>query len=122
MNTIIPAKKFDINKAAYKKIRKKIMNRGDQFKTYKYTNKRMNKYSRHIEGCVHKDSVCSVCMTPDGKYVVSGSENGTLRITRFDNGKLVREIKSHQYEVDAFCPFLEDTFTLRNSRIVVSIV
>merc|ERR1712172_146615 len=37
----------------------------------------------------------SVCVTPDGQHVVSGSDDTTVRITCVDDGKLVREIKGH---------------------------
>ena len=102
-----------MNGVSYIKLRNKIMNRGDQFKTYKYTNKRMNKYCRHIIGL---GMVCSVCVTPDGKYVVSGSENGTVRITRFDNGKLVREIRGHQCKVNMVCVTPDGRYVLSWSR------
>ena len=46
---------------------------------------------RQLKG--HKDSVWRVCMTPDGKYVVSGSSDMTVRITQTKDGKLFREIK-----------------------------
>ena len=39
---------------------------------------------RTLEG--HRDFVNSVCVTPDGKHVVTGSRDKTARVWRFDDG------------------------------------
>merc|ERR1719174_1948846 len=53
---------------------------------------------------VHSTSaVSSVCVTPDGQHVVSGSGDKTIRITCVDDGKLVREIKGHSDKVRTVC-------------------
>ena len=43
----------------------------------------------------HTQKVCSVCVTSNNKYLVSGSFDNTVRITRLDTGELVRVIKGH---------------------------
>ena len=88
-----------------------------QFKTYKHRNKLMN--CRQIKK--HRDSVCSICVTPNGEYVVSGSEDGTVRITRFDNGKLVREIRYHLKKVNMVCVTPDSRYVLSLSKGYVHI-
>ena len=41
----------------------------------------------------------SFCITPDDKYLVIGLTQGNIRITRLDNGKMVRVIKGHTSDV-----------------------
>ena len=41
----------------------------------------------------HKDKVRSVCFSPDGKYLASGSVDKTVRISAVADGSLVRELK-----------------------------
>ena len=51
----------------------------------------------------HEGHVYSVCLTPDGKHVVSGSQDKTIRITRIEDGELVRVIKGHTGFVESVC-------------------
>eukprot|EP00965_Chrysotila_dentata_P047728 1583338-Pleurochrysis_carterae.AAC.1 len=46
---------------------------------------------RTLEG--HGGPVNSVCVTPDGKHVVTGSADSTARVWRFDDCELVRTLK-----------------------------
>lgn len=41
----------------------------------------------------HMAGVNSVCLTPDGKHVMSSCSDETICITCFDDGDLVRKIK-----------------------------
>ena len=43
----------------------------------------------------HRSTTLSNCVTPDGKLVVSGFFDGTIHITRIEDGELVRQIKGH---------------------------
>ena len=69
-----------------------------QSKKCKYMNKFINQCCHQVK--VHTGSVTSVCVTPDGKYVVTGSEGGIIQIKRFDNNKLVREVGNDRHMVD----------------------
>ena len=48
---------------------------------------------RVIKG--HTDYVRSVCVTSDNKYVVSGSDDRNVQITRLDNGQLLKKYQLH---------------------------
>ena len=43
----------------------------------------------------HKNSVTSVALTFDGKFIVSGSEDQTIKIWEYDTGTLVRTLTGH---------------------------
>eukprot|EP00965_Chrysotila_dentata_P150414 4968577-Pleurochrysis_carterae.AAC.1 len=44
-----------------------------------------------LEG--HRDRVRSVCVTPDGEYLVTASDDSTARVWRLANGKHVRKVR-----------------------------
>jgi WD40 repeat protein len=44
----------------------------------------------------HKDVVLSVAVTPDGKYVVSGSNDNTVRLWELATGQEVRRFTRHE--------------------------
>ena len=44
----------------------------------------------------HKDSVFSVAVSPDGKYVISGSKDETVKVWELATGKLVHILKGHK--------------------------
>jgi hypothetical protein len=46
-----------------------------------------------------KDYVYSVAVTPDGRYVVSGSGDNTVRLWELATGKEVRQFKGHQRQI-----------------------
>ena len=48
-------------------------------------------------------TVYSVCVTPDGKHVVSGSGDNPIRITWIKDAGLVREIKTGPYTFRQQC-------------------
>eukprot|EP00965_Chrysotila_dentata_P160360 5294814-Pleurochrysis_carterae.AAC.1 len=41
----------------------------------------------------HIDNVYSVCVTPDGEFAVTASEDRTARVWRLADGKLVRKLQ-----------------------------
>ena len=43
----------------------------------------------------HTDLVRSVSFSPDGKYVVSGSCDNSVKIWRMESGKVVRTLNGH---------------------------
>ncbi|KAI6668783.1 hypothetical protein NL676_007139 [Syzygium grande] len=44
-------------------------------------------------------NVTSLCWHPDGKVIVLGLEDGTVLLHDFENGKLLRSLKSHMAAV-----------------------
>ena len=58
--------------------------------------------------------VRSVCVTPDNKYVVSGSEDRTVRITNIQAGELFHVIKGHTDWVNRVCA--TDEYVVSGSR------
>ena len=44
----------------------------------------------------HEDWVRSVAVTPDGRYVVSGSDDKTVRVWDWQSGKEVRRLTGHE--------------------------
>ena len=45
----------------------------------------------HLEG--HEHTVLSVVVSPDGKYIVSGSVDKTIKVWELGTGRLVYNIK-----------------------------
>ena len=43
----------------------------------------------------HHDSVNSVCFSPDGQYIISGSNDHTIKLWEAESGKLIRTFKGH---------------------------
>ena len=44
----------------------------------------------------HDDWVSSVCVTPDGKHLVTGSKDKTARMWSLEDGQMVKEFKGHE--------------------------
>ena len=51
----------------------------------------------------HTDSVYSVCVTPDGLHVVTGSEDKTARVWLLADGAHVRTLEGHTESVLSVC-------------------
>ena len=47
----------------------------------------------------HNNSVRSVAITPDRKYIVSGSDDNTIKIWDFNSGKEIKTLSGHNNEV-----------------------
>jgi WD40 repeat protein len=47
----------------------------------------------------HENSVLSVALSPDGKRIVSGSDDNSVRIWDAEFGKCLRLLKGHEYSV-----------------------
>ena len=44
-----------------------------------------------------------MCLTPDGKHVVTGSSDKTARLWSMEDGEMVREFKGHGDGVTSVC-------------------
>ncbi|QIR41002.1 hypothetical protein HCG51_32855 [Tolypothrix sp. PCC 7910] len=49
----------------------------------------------------HSDTVNAVAFTPDGKYVISGSSDNTLKVWNWQTGELLRNLEGHSDSVYA---------------------
>eukprot|EP00965_Chrysotila_dentata_P194473 6176391-Pleurochrysis_carterae.AAC.1 len=49
----------------------------------------------------HRGEVSTVCVTPNGKHVVTGSNDKTARVWRIDDGAHVRTLKEKQRRLSA---------------------
>jgi len=47
--------------------------------------------------------VCSVCVTPDGRHVVTGSNDKTAHVWLLADGALVRTLEGHTGLVTSVC-------------------
>ena len=54
-----------------------------------------------LEG--HTHWVRSVCVSPDGAHIVTGSYDDTARVWRMTNGKLVLTLSGHRDSVNSVC-------------------
>src|SRR5260370_12065072 len=51
----------------------------------------------------HTDAIYSVCFSPDGKRLASGSEDKTVKVWDADTGKEVLTLKGHTNRVFSVC-------------------
>jgi len=47
----------------------------------------------------HKDSVSSLAISPDGKYVISGCSDSTLKLWKINTGECIRTFNGHRHAV-----------------------
>jgi WD40 repeat protein len=64
----------------------------------------------------HRGSVWSVAVTPDGEQVISGSQDGTLKIWNLNTGKLVRKIAAHDGSINAISTTLDGLQVISGSH------
>lgn len=57
-------------------------------------------YEKQMVFTEHTDSVLAVAFSPNGKLLVSGSSDKTVRLWRVDNGKLIRTRERHEAPVN----------------------
>ena len=53
----------------------------------------------------HTQSVHSVSFSPDGKYVVSGSDDKSVKIWSTESGEVLRTLNGHTSDVNSECFF-----------------
>ena len=53
----------------------------------------MNAYKRHSTILGHQDSVNALDISPDGRYLASGGDDGLLLLHEINNGKRVLKLK-----------------------------
>src|SRR5262249_48380444 len=51
----------------------------------------------------HPSSVAAVCIGRDGRYVLSGGRDGTLRLWDLNTGRWLRSLEGHEGEVTSVC-------------------
>ena len=69
---------------------------------------------RTFEG--HTDNVNSVCLSADGRYALSGSDDKTVRLWVVATGKCLRTFEGHTGTVNAVCLSADGRFALSGSR------
>ena len=70
------------------------------------TDLRNLKYGRYPDFIGHKDYVCSVAFSPNGKYLASGSWDTTVKLWSVESQKKVTTLQGHSESVHsvAFSP------------------
>ncbi|HOL24645.1 MAG TPA: peptidase C14, partial [Candidatus Hydrothermia bacterium] len=56
---------------------------------------------RTFEG--HENGITSVCFSPDGNYIASGSYDETIKLWEVSTGKLVRTFEGHENGITSVC-------------------
>ena len=64
----------------------------------------------------HQDGVTSVCVTPDGKHVITGSYDETARVWSLDDGAMVRAFEGHTERVTSVCTAVDGTQVVTGSE------
>ena len=63
----------------------------------------------------HSDAVNSVCFSPDGKYVLSGSRDGTAKLWSLPNGDELKTFSGHSGAVNSVCFSPDGKYVLSGS-------
>ncbi len=64
----------------------------------------------------HKDKVSSVAITPNGKYVISGSYDTTLKLWDIKSGKEIKTLKGHKSYITAIVITPDGKYVISASR------
>jgi WD40 repeat protein len=64
----------------------------------------------------HEYAVLSVAVTPDGKYVVSGSRDKTVRLWELATGQEVRRFTGHEDSVESVAVTPDGKYVVSGSR------
>jgi len=64
----------------------------------------------------HADFIDSVCYSPDGKYIASGSDDKTVKIWEVETGRELRTLGGHSYDVNSVCYSPDGKYIASSSR------
>jgi hypothetical protein len=68
---------------------------------------------RSLEG--HTDGVWAVAVSPDGRFIVSGSEDRTVKVWELESGRLLRSLEGHTDWVNAVAVSPDGRFIVSGS-------
>ena len=63
----------------------------------------------------HTKGVTSIAFSPDGRYLISGSSDKTLKLWDFPGGREIRTFDGHKYSIDALAITPEGRFVVSGS-------
>ena len=63
----------------------------------------------------HASFIKSVCYSPDGKYIASGSDDKTVKIWEVETGRELRTLRGHSYDVNSVCYSPDGKYTASSS-------
>ena len=63
----------------------------------------------------HNPMVLAVCVTMDGKHLITGSDDKTARMWSLEDGTMVREFKGHENYVTSVCTTLNGKYLITGS-------
>ena len=85
--------------------------------TQKILNKEITTYN-NFRLCInigHSSSVNSVTITPDGKYIASGSSDETIKLWNIETGELVKTFEGHNDSVNSVAITPNDKYIISGS-------
>ena len=71
------------------------------------------KLIRCLEG--HMDFVVDVCVSADGKYIISGSWDNTIKLWDIETGKVLRSFEGHNRAVNSICVTSNEKYIISGS-------
>jgi WD40 repeat protein len=70
---------------------------------------------RSLEG--HTDWVRAVAVSPDGRFIVSGSDDRTVKVWELESGRLLRSLEGHTGRVRAVAVSPDGRFIVSGSSM-----